>query len=165
MTTGVDLYSTSTVASTSSSQTSTVNTSDQAGGEMTVDDFYQLLAAQLKYQDPNEPMSNSEMMAQMVQTQMITTLDSMSESIDQLSITNITNYATSMLGQQVTVAEVDNQGNYTGEDTTGTVEGVSVGIPPLIFINGKQYSVQQIMSIGVVPVPVDPDVEDESVTG
>ncbi len=163
MSTSIDAYNAAAISSTT--QTASYQSSDVAGGEMSIDDFYQLLAAQLKYQDPNEPLSNSEMMAQMVQTQMITTLDSMSEAIDQLSITNITNYATSMLGEQVTVAEVDNDGNYTGEDTTGIVEGVSMGVPPLIFINGKQYTIQQIMSVGKIPEPTEPEVEDETVSG
>ena len=35
--------------------------------EMSMEDFWKLLAAQLQYQDMSNPMSNSEMMSQMTQ--------------------------------------------------------------------------------------------------
>ena len=35
--------------------------------DMTMDDFWKLMAAQLQYQDPMNPMSNSDMMNQMTQ--------------------------------------------------------------------------------------------------
>ena len=34
---------------------------------LSMDDFWKLLAAQLRYQDSSNPMSNSEMMGQLVQ--------------------------------------------------------------------------------------------------
>ena len=56
--------------------------------ELTMTDFYQLLAAQLKYQDADNPMDTSQMMAQMVQTQMITALTHMTTAISDLSLVN-----------------------------------------------------------------------------
>ena len=32
------------------------------GGDLSIDDFWKLMAAQLQYQDPMNPMSNSDMM-------------------------------------------------------------------------------------------------------
>ena len=51
------------------------NSTDKSGGTasggtngLSINDFYKLLSAQLRYQDADNPMDTSEMMAQMVQT-------------------------------------------------------------------------------------------------
>ncbi len=106
-------------------------------------DFYTLLAAQLKYQDADNPMDTSEMMASMVQTQMI-------QAITEMSSMNMTSYASSMIGKEVTVAEIDSQGMYTG-DKTGVVTGVVLGDNPIIFIGDKAYHINQVVSIGEIP--------------
>ena len=59
-----------------SSNWSTSRTVSGAGNAgLSIEDFYKLLAAQLRYQDADNPMDTSEMMAQMVQTQMIDTIN------------------------------------------------------------------------------------------
>lgn len=116
--------------------------------ELTMTDFYQLLAAQLKYQDADNPMDTSQMMAQMVQTQMITALTHMTTAISDLSLVNTTSYAVSMVGKEVTIAEVDENGKYTGKEIKGTVTGVGLGTNPTVFVDGKSYAISQLMSIG-----------------
>ena len=98
------------------------NRNDVAGTseELTMTDFYKLMAAQMQYQDPDNPMDTSELMAQMVQSKMIT-------AIAQMTSISTTTYATSMLGTEVTVAEVDEKGVGTGEYTKGKVTGVVLG--------------------------------------
>lgn len=117
---------------------------------LSMTDFYQLLATQLQYQDADNPMDTAEMMSQLVQTQMSQTIDQMTTAISDLTTVNMFSYAASMMGKEVTVAEVDEQGNYTGKETKGLVEGVSLGSVPTITIDGKEYSLMQIMSVGVV---------------
>lgn len=112
--------------------------------ELTMTDFYQLLAAQLKYQDADNPMDTSQMMAQMVQTQMI-------QAITQMTNNNTTTYVASMVGKNVTVKEVDELGRPTGDVTKGDVTGVVLGTDPKIFINGKGYSTSQLIMIGDIP--------------
>jgi len=112
-----------------------------AGKELTMTDFYTLLAAQLKYQDADNPMDTAEMMGQMVQTQMI-------QAITTMTSNNTTTYAASMVGKNVTVEEVDEKGRKTMETTSGTVTGVVLGTDPTIFINGKGYKISQVSAIG-----------------
>ena len=114
--------------------------------ELTMTDFYKLMAAQMQYQDPDNPMDTSELMAQMVQSKMIT-------AIAQMTSISTTTYATSMLGTEVTVAEVDEKGVGTGEYTKGKVTGVVLGDNPIIYVDGKLYSLSQIMSVGDVKLP------------
>lgn len=112
-------------------------------------DFYTLLAAQLKYQDADNPMDTAQMMASMVQTQMI-------QAITEMTSMNMTSYATSMIGKQVTVAVTDKDGMYTG-DKTGTVTGVVLGDNPIVFVDGVSYNINQVVSVGEIPKNDDKD--------
>lgn len=112
--------------------------------EMTMTDFYKLMAAQMQYQDPDNPMDTSELMSTLVQSKMIT-------AMAQMTSTSMITYATSMLGKEVRVAEVDELGRGTGEYTKGTITGVSLaGDSPTVFIGDKEYKMSQIMSVGDV---------------
>lgn len=145
----LNLYGSTKADSLQSAQGS-VNSSSPTQS-LTMTDFYQLLATQLQYQDADNPMDTGEMMSQLVQTQMSQTIDQMTSAISDLTTVNMFSYASSMMGKEVTVAEVDDKGNYTGKETKGTVEGVSLGSVPTITIDGKEYSLMQIMSVGTVP--------------
>lgn len=116
---------------------------DGSGG-MSMDDFYSMLAAQLKYQDADNPMDTSEMVNQMVQTQMI-------QAITQMSSMNMTTYASSMVGKEATMAVLDENGNYTGKKETGVITGVMLGSNPVLYIGEKPYGLTQLMNIGKVP--------------
>ncbi len=150
---------------------------DSTSGTLTVDDFYTLLATQMKYQDADNPMDTAEMMNQLVQTQMI-------EAIVQMSQINSTQYGMSMVNQTVTVVEVDDfgvpileyddEGEATQKTTTGVVNGVLMGSVPSIFIGDKEYSLSQVMTVGTVPgisevpeeeVVPEEELEDETVDG
>ncbi len=162
------LYNTAGTARTTSSASGTVDTSNvsspqtslsmQATQTVTMTDFYQLLATQLQYQDADNPMDTSEMMGQLVQTQMSQMIQQMTTAVSDLTTVNLMNYASSMMGKQVTIAEVDKSGKYTGSEITGVVTGVTLGTTPSVVVNGKEYSIVQIMSVGQVP-------EDEGTPG
>ena len=106
-------------------------------------DFYELMAAQMKYQDMDNPADTSQMLTMMVQSQMI-------QAITNMSYTNTTSYAASLVGKEVTVAETDMNGSYTG-DKSGVVTGVILGDDPIILVDGKSYSLSQLMAVGEVP--------------
>lgn len=117
-----------------------------SGGNAVIDmeDFYKLLAAQLRYQDMDNPMDTSEMMAQMVQSQMI-------QAITEMSQMSYITYASSFAGKEVTLAEVNSNGQYTNELTTGVVTGVGLtDSPPSLYVNGKRYALSQLVTIGNV---------------
>ncbi|HJD45357.1 MAG TPA: hypothetical protein H9909_00805 [Candidatus Mediterraneibacter norfolkensis] len=146
--------------STGSTSTTNSSLSEKAVNSLSMTDFYELLATQLQYQDADNPMDTSEMMDQLVQTQMSQMLDQMTSAISDLTTVNLMSYSSSMMGKEVTLAEVDSSGNYTGEETTGVVTGVTLGTTPSVIVNGKEYSIVQIMSVGQVPQDTEvPDTE------
>ena len=132
--------------------------------ELTMSDFYTLLATQIQYQDADNPMDTSEMVSQLVQNQMSEAITQMSTAVSDLSTVNLLNYASSMMGKEVTVAEGDKDGYYTGEELKGVVSGVSLGTVPTVVIDGKEYSLVQIMGVGTVPEKPDPEEPDEGDT-
>ena len=145
--------------SNNSSNTAAVGSSSASGTSgLSINDFYKLLAAQMQYQDADNPMDTSEMMAQMVQTHMI-------EAITNMSTINTITYASSMVGKEVTMAEIDSQGKFTGEHTTGTVSGILMGDNPILYIGDKAYHMAQIMTVGEVPESVISDDKENEEAG
>lgn len=132
----------SAIGRSTSQTTKEVPTTEQNSG-MSLSDFYKLLSAQLRYQDADNPMDTSEMMAQMVQTQMI-------GAITEMSSISSTTYAASMVGKEVSVAEIDEDGQYKGK-TEGIVTGVVLGNNPVIYIGENPYLLSQIMVVGKEP--------------
>lgn len=135
-------------------------------GQMSMDDFWKLMAAQLQYQDMSNPMSNSEMMNQMTQMATMNAMTSVSNAIANFSVvTNnlaqvtLTTYSTGLIGKEVTVAEVDDSGKVTGE-TKGVVTGVDLTGGQYIYIGEDKYSLAQIMGVGDVPKKEDGDTEE-----
>lgn len=129
---------------------------------LTTEDFFKLLAAQLRYQDMSDPMSNSEMMSQMTQIANLSSTTNLSQTLEKVATTiedamnsmsqiSLSSYATNLLGRTVTVADLDEDGMMTGT-TTGTVEGVSLtGTDPYIYVNGKNYLLSHLISAGATP--------------
>ncbi len=151
---------------TSRAGSTTTETSPEDNTSLSMQDFYELLAAQMKYQDPSNPTSTADMMAQMAQTETIVATQQLISSINQMSQINLTTYSASMLGKEVKVALKDEDGVYTGEDKVGTVEGVALynGVPQL-YIDGEPYELAQLMGIGEVPSPPKDDETDGTENG
>ena len=134
----------------------TQTTATANGYDMEMDDFWQLLAAQLQYQDPSNPMSNTEMMNQIVQMSNMSTMSAMSDSIEALSATlydlatlTLTNYSTNLIGKEVTVAKTDASGAIVDE-IKGVVTGVDLTGSQYIYVDGSRYQVSQVMAVGDV---------------
>lgn len=142
-----------------------------SSGSLGMNDFYKLLASQLQNQDMNNPMENSEMMSQMSQMSMMQAVSDMSTAISDLSISNKTSYAASMIGKQGTfLAEVKEDGSVS--KVSGTITSVDL-FNFTFYLNGDTktaYPMSYLMSLNNGEVqspdegpggggtdPVDPD--------
>lgn len=81
----------------------TTNSAKKDGSSLGKDDFLQLLVAQMKYQDPLEPTSNTEYIAQYAQFSQVEQIQNMSQSMD-------LSRASGMVGQTVEVTTTDDNG-------------------------------------------------------
>ncbi len=112
-----------------------------SNAQMSMTDFYKIMAAQLKYQDPSSPVDSSDMLNQMTQMSMISSIENMNTMI-------MTSYTTSMIGKEVTIAVKQRDSNKV-EEVKGVVTGVNLsGKETTVWVNGKEYRASQIMQIG-----------------
>lgn len=131
----------STVVSTDSSYLS--NKTDDATSttnELGKDSFIQLLVTQMKYQDPLNPMDNSEMLAQLAQ---FTALEQMM-NVAQASEKQL---ASNMIGKYVEYSHTDSA---SGETTynVGKVDYVNInGSAPTLGIGDLEISLEDVYSI------------------
>lgn len=87
-------------------------------------EFLELMMAQLKHQDPMEPMDNGEFLGQMAQFSTVTGIESMQESLESLTATysaGQTLQSTQLVGQEVLIENNEMELNASGE-TGGSYE-------------------------------------------
>jgi flagellar basal-body rod modification protein FlgD len=128
----------STAAAATNGTTAGQNTADSFTNPSSVlnqTDFLQLLVAQIQYQDPMNPQSDTDMAAQLAQ---FTSLQQATQSSSSLAMMQ----ASGMVGSTVTV-QVDSQNSATGV-VTGVV--MSNGTPQ-ITIDGTNYNLSQVTTI------------------
>lgn len=124
---------------------------------LTMQDFLKLMVAQMQNQDMMNPMSDSEFMGQMAQYSMV-------QAISDMSAQNLSTYAMSMMGKEVTAAVVNKEGNL--EKTVGVVTGVGLFQgSPVVYIGDKQFALGSIMVVGKMPEPKPPEGEGDGGDG
>jgi flagellar basal-body rod modification protein FlgD len=108
------------VNSTPSVATSTATTTVDRGDQLSGDAFLQLLVAEMKYQDPSNPMSSSDMMAQTATLTQTQSLQQIATQNTQLLALQRSLSAGALVGRTVSYTATD------GSTKTGTVTAVSI---------------------------------------
>jgi len=118
-----------------------VKTSEtKSNSSLDKDAFLQLLVAQMKYQDPMEPTSNTEYISQFATFSELEEMQNLASSMD-------TQRASSLVGQYVTVKTTSEA---TGETSLigGKVDYVSIeNGKAYLNINGNKYSIDDLDSV------------------
>lgn len=112
--------------------------------------FLQLMVAQMKYQDPLQPQSNSQFMAQLAQfstLQQMTTLaqtdSQVLQTLSSIQTMDSLNLAHQMLGTQVQVTDT------SGSTLSGNISAVKmVNGEPQVVVNGQPYPLTSIVQMG-----------------
>jgi len=123
----VSATSSSTSASTNSASSSSSTT---AKNTLSYDDFLTLLLAQMKYQDPTQPMDTSQMVTQMAQINMVSQQTETNSKLASMLTTNALTQAELAVGGAVKSSDgsasgtvqsvtVDSSGNATATLTNG----------------------------------------------
>ena len=112
---------------------------DKKDNGVTADDFLTLMVAQLQNQDFMNPVDDTQYVTQLAQ---FATMQQMQEMASYMK----TNYVMSLAGKNVTAAKLSISGELQKE--TGLVEKISlVNNEYAVYVNGKQFSLEQIMEI------------------
>jgi flagellar basal-body rod modification protein FlgD len=111
------------------------------------DDFLKLLVAQMSAQDPLNPQSNTDFVAQMASFSTLSQAQTTGTDVAALRSEQQMLQANSLLGRTVTLQASD--GTLTG----GVVSGVVMvdGIPNIV-VNGSGYDLSQLSTIAPTPV-------------
>jgi flagellar basal-body rod modification protein FlgD len=110
------------------------------------DDFLKLLVVQMKSQDPLNPKTDTEFIAQMTQFSALEQSKAMQQDIAGLRGDQELLQADAMIGRFVTLQDGKNL------VSPGVVSAVNVMAgTPMIVVNGNQYSMSQVLSISTVP--------------
>ena len=130
------------------SQNSLKNKANKSGvgSDMDRDTFLQLLVAQMKYQDPLEPTSNTEYISQYAQFSQVEQMQNMAASSE---LTR----ATSLVGQEVYI---------TTTTSTGDTKDIRGRVDYVVYENGKAYlSIdEQLYSLDDLTTVVDKTYQD-----
>ncbi len=113
---------------------------EKSGGNLDKDAFLQLLVAQMKYQDPLEPTSNTEYISQLA------TFSSLEEMQNMTSAMNLQR-ASNLVGEEVYIKTTDSATGSTGY-VHGKVNFVSYqNGKAYVNVNGENYPLDDVESI------------------
>lgn len=129
----------STTSSVTSSTSTTTSSSIASTSSLDFDEFIQLLATELKYQDPDDPVSGTEYVTQMAQISSLSALSTINSSLNNSS-------AFSMIGKEATYSTTDTSGNtVTG---SGTVQSVTIsGSNTYVNVGGTTVDLSAITKV------------------
>ncbi|UHS55658.1 flagellar hook assembly protein FlgD [Agrobacterium vaccinii] len=108
---------TGTTAPASTASTTSGSKTDGAKASLDYDNFLQLLIAQMKNQDPTDPMDASEQVAQLATFSQVEQSIKMNTNLESLLSVNTLSNASSYIGKTLTSAD---------EKTTGVVASIKV---------------------------------------
>ena len=110
-----------------------------SGSELGKDSFLQLLATQMKYQDPLNPSSDTEYVAQLASFSQL-------EQLQNLSTVSTNSQAFNLVGKDVVIKTENTAGDTTYID--GKVDFVNMsGTKAMLSVNGSTYSIDQLDSV------------------
>jgi flagellar basal-body rod modification protein FlgD len=110
-----------------------------SGSDMGYEQFLQLLCAEMQYQDPLEPTTNTEYVAQLATFSQL-------EATLALQDTQDNSFASTLVGKEVVIADKDNSGNTTL--VTGTVDYVQYESGgTYLSVNNSLYPLSELYSV------------------
>jgi flagellar basal-body rod modification protein FlgD len=114
-------------------------TTGKSGSDLTISDFFQLMAAQLQNQSMYDTVDNAEFMSQMVQFSTLSQMEELSNAFQ-------SNLAVSMIGKTVNVSAKDGHG--VTQAMTGVVSQVSYSDgSPQLMVNGQNYKLADVTEV------------------
>ncbi len=111
--------------------------------DLSMSDFIRMMVAELENQDPMNPMSNTEMLAQISQMRSITSNEKLSATVEALAMGQSLATASSMIGKTITGVDT------LGQTVTGVVDKVVIedGSAKL-YVGSSVIRTQNVTAIG-----------------
>lgn len=126
---------------------STTKADTKTTGGLGSQDFMKLLIAQLRNQDPLQPMEDKEFITQMAQFDSLEAMQSMNKSIQALTLSSMLSQAGSLLGTEV-------EANTKDGKVVGVVTGVSVADGQAVLeVGDKKVPMTAVQRVGIPAMP------------
>lgn len=120
---------------------------NKSSSDLSIEDFFTLMIAELKNQDFTDPVDSSQYVTQLAQFATM-------QQMQNLAYYSKTNYVMGLVGKDVTVASLSLGGKVNSQ--SGTVEKITLsGDDYEIYVNGNAYSLSQIMSVNAPEVTAE----------
>ncbi len=114
---------------------------------MSQQDFLNLLVTQMTSQDPLNPMTNQDLLGQMVQFSTLQSNSILDTDLGRMQTAQAVSEANALIGRQVSL-QVDSNGN----TAQGVVSGINTSSgQPQIVVNGVSYNLNQVLSVALAP--------------
>ncbi|MHB1159412.1 MAG: flagellar hook capping FlgD N-terminal domain-containing protein [Chloroflexota bacterium] len=112
-------------------------------GELGKEDFLQLLLAQLKNQDPMNPMQDTQFIAQMAQFSSLERMQELDKRMEMLLQVEQLGQANNLIGKDIEAATAE-----SGVTLRGTVDSVKmVGGEAVLSVGGKTVKLSDVLSV------------------
>lgn len=106
-------------------------------------DFLNLLVTQMTTQDPLNPMTNQDMLSQMVQFSTLQGNTALQSTLANVQSSQTFSDANSLIGRQVNL-----QADANGDTAQGVVSSVDLSSgTPQIVVNGQSYNLSQVLNV------------------
>ena len=114
------------------------------GATMQMDDFLQLLTAQIANQDPLEPMKDTEFISQMANIASLEQMQQFSKGFENFADSHKDMVSQAYLGRKVNIED-------EGKSITGIVDAVNKAVDGVVTVqvNGKDYSPENISRVSL----------------
>ncbi|MDD4565421.1 MAG: flagellar hook capping FlgD N-terminal domain-containing protein [Eubacteriales bacterium] len=136
--------------STNTSGTSNNSSSSLSSNSLTMQDFFSLMVAELSNQDMYNTVDNTQYISQLAQFSVMQAVSDLSEkfsnSFSDLSFAYSTSYGVSLIGKEVTLAQLKSNGDVSVYK--GIVDSVNLfNGSAEIVVDGKAYALSSVMEV------------------
>jgi flagellar basal-body rod modification protein FlgD len=133
--------------------TSGTTTAEEAGGELGKNEFLELLATQLQYQDPLNPMDNTQFISEMANFSSLEQMQNLNETMENYTNSVGSLQSLNLLGLNVKAERIitDGSGNTQIHELTGIVEKVdmSKSDPVLTTTEGIDIKLSEVIESSI----------------
>lgn len=126
---------------------STYSTESKSTSSLGKDEFLSLLVTQMQYQDPLEPSTDTEFIAQMAQFSSLEQMQNLNESFSQFqSYSMVGKYATANYGMETIEGYIESV-TQVGNTTYAVIDGVSIDVDEIFKVTDMAEELQVLTNI------------------
>lgn len=134
---------------------SDLNVRNPVPNDLGKDAFLRLLVAQLKHQNPLEPVDNQEFLAQMAQFSTLEQMQNLNQSFEAVALMDFASQASTFLGREIEAVGATSEGRITGIVSSVKFDDGQA----MLLVDGQEIPVSAVQRISIpsqaLPAPTN----------